>query len=78
MLLEMKAVLSSDQTQSMNLYQILSHFDNFKSTGLVRSRLGRRRMSWGRPDLRYFRGGLGIEYEFPLGWYHGHSYTRCR
>ena len=32
MLLEMKSVLSSDQTQSMDLNQILSHFDNFKNT----------------------------------------------
>ena len=28
----MKSVLSSDQTQSMDLNQILSHFDNFKNT----------------------------------------------
>ena len=32
MLLEMKTVLSSDQTQSMDLNQIPSHFDNFKKT----------------------------------------------
>ena len=32
MLLEMKSVLSSDKTQSMDLNKLISHFDNFKNT----------------------------------------------